>query len=177
MTSEIIHLSHQKSASRRLISDIRRQMSNVWCLMSNLSLFSTSLVWCLVSDVWCLMPDVWCQTSDVWYMSGVRRLMSQVFYTRNNYFLSVKIVFYHIFINQRITSPLFYSLSFVMHTIGKIEIIPVIDKYNKIIIHHSSSLPPSPASYNNWPDKFADNWPWPLIREHLSESVFLTFHL
>ena len=27
-------------------------------------------------------------------MSGVRRLMSQVFYTRNNYFLSVKIVFY-----------------------------------------------------------------------------------
>ena len=39
------------------------------------------------------------------------------FHTRNNYFLSVKIGFFFSFINQRKTWPLFYSLSYVMHTI------------------------------------------------------------
>ena len=40
-----------------------------------------------------------------------------VVHTRNNNFLSVKIIFPYI--NQRKTWPLFYSLSYVMHTIEK----------------------------------------------------------
>ena len=39
-------------------------------------------------------------------MSGVKRLMSQVFYTRNNYFLSVKIVFYHL-LTKELPHPYF----------------------------------------------------------------------
>ena len=38
---------------------------------------------------------------------------------------------------------LFYSLSYVMHTVDKKkDIIPVIHMYDKISFHHSPSLPP-----------------------------------